>query len=232
MYGDAFGDPPDSEGDLWSAGIGGFLHGYWWYLDVPHDIASVVDITKLEFAAILGNFDTFDVYLPCSSMTTMNDTKICIHADGYAAALGVNKQRVRNKEMSFVHDRLTDSDVFECRRDICTIAHEFGLGNVAADAASRNHSQRVYLLCASLGIRPIQLPPPESVRSLLSDLAQYVRHLSKEEQMQGRTRSNNEDGDQVAFDTARTPTKITTRLSSFRCPRNVYDSSTSVSSPS
>ena len=178
MYGDAFGDPPDSEGDLWSAGIGGFLHGYWWYLDVPHDIASVVDITKLEFAAILGNFDTFDVYLPCSSMTTMNDTKICIHADGYAAALGVNKQRVRNKEMSFVHDRLTDSDVFECRRDICTIAHEFGLGNVAADAASRNHSQRVYLLCASLGIRPIQLPPPESVRSLLSDLAQYVRHLS------------------------------------------------------
>ena len=97
--------------------------------------------------------------------------------------------------------------MFQCRRDICTVTHEFGLGNVAADAASRNHSQRVYLLCASLGIRPIQLTPPESVHSLPSDITQYVRHLSKVEQMQGRTRNNTEDGDQVAFDIARTPTK-------------------------
>ena len=138
----------------------------------------------------------------------MSHTKVCIHADGYAAALNANKQRVKNKEMSFVYDRLTNSTVFQCRKDLCTVTHKFGLGNVAADAASRNHSQRVYLLCASLGIRSVQLAPPESVRSLLRDLAQYVRHLSKVEQMQGRTRSNTEDGDQVALDMARTPTKV------------------------
>ena len=103
MYGDALRDPPKTDTGHWSAGIGGFLHGYWWFRDVPPEVATVVDMTKLEFTAIHGNFHTFDSCLPKKQSRQTERTTICIHCDGYAAALDMRKQRVKEPQMWFLH---------------------------------------------------------------------------------------------------------------------------------
>ena len=158
VSGDAFRNPPTAT-EPWTAGIGGFLHGYWWYLQILAEHAALIDITALEFLAIPGNLECFDSLLPTPRDDT-NTTKVCIHADGYAAALDMRKQRVKCPRMRFVHDEVIKLPSFTRRQKILTILHEFGLGNVAADAASRNHKMRIFALCASLNIRPVQVPVP------------------------------------------------------------------------
>ena len=88
---------------------------------------------------------------------------------------------------------------FVRRQEILTILHEFGLGNVAADAASRDHKMRIFALCASLNIRPVQVPVPPSVVLMVERTAAYTRHLTEVERMQGKACSNNEDGDGPTF---------------------------------
>ena len=70
MYGDAFWEPPHSlrnNTPFWMAGIGGYLHGYYYFFPVPSDEAAVIDITKLEHLAQPGNFLTLD-HLPPRSL--------------------------------------------------------------------------------------------------------------------------------------------------------------------
>ena len=104
VSGDAFRNPPTAT-EPWTAGIGGFLHGYWWYLQILAEHAALIDITALEFLAIPANLECFDSLLPTPRDDT-NTTKVCIHADGYAAALDMRKQRVKCPRMRFVHDEV------------------------------------------------------------------------------------------------------------------------------
>ena len=157
MYGDAYREPPGSQLNItegWSAGVGGFLHGYWYFYQVPPEDAQVNDITKLKHLAQPGNFLTLGHLLPRSL-----NVAIRLHADGLAAAIDIcmAKDRVGNPAMAFVQEALEAIPAYAEVASCCSISHEYGLGNSCADAASRNSRARVYALCASMGVHPVQV---------------------------------------------------------------------------
>ena len=84
------------------------------------------------------------------------------------------------------------------------VSQDYGLGNTGADAASRNHIERVSKLCLAFGIRPIQCTVPGTVDQPIKDAASYAKQVHEaitkrprtdDEQKTGRKYRNTECGD-------------------------------------
>ena len=189
IFGDAFRDPVTRyvqgrpiQGH--KAGIGSFMLGYYYHYEVPDDCADVLVTAVLENLALAGNLINMAPFLP----DVATKTKIHLHSDSLATALDTPKPRVRGSPaMNFVTEHIHALPVYTARKDMLSISHVFGLGNPGADAASRNEIQRIYLICAALGIRPIRVPVQPEFDALVRSTAAYVRSLASAQSLHKRS---------------------------------------------
>ena len=130
---------------------------------------------------------------------------ICLHADGLAAAINMAKRKVSNPAMAFIQDALETIPAYAELYPCYHMAHAYGLGNCCADAASRDHTARLYELCASMSVRPIRVEPPAAFAALVTATSVRIRHLTEVEQALGRRVTTTEEADAVDFGLTRTP---------------------------
>ena len=107
--------------------------------------------------------------------------------------------------MAYIQDALELIPAYKELSPYCHVAHEYGLGNCCADAASRGHTARLYELCASMAVRPIRVKPPAAFAALVTATAARIRHLTEVEQALGRRVTTTEEADAVDFTLTRTP---------------------------
>ena len=113
------------------------MEGYWWFKDVPHEMAVWLDTPELEALVIPANFLVFNIAgcLPSQD----SSMALCIHGDGLAAVKIIQQIRVKNRKMRYIMERTLALQSVKERLQINVISQDYGLGNTGADALSRNH---------------------------------------------------------------------------------------------
>ena len=211
----------DAATDSVPPGMGGFMHGMYWYIALTSEMIRWLHISVLELLA--SGFSCM-IYAD----HTGPEASLELGADALATVTTLVNDSERSEMLTITHHALLGSPHFRRASQNASASQLRGDANLAADAVSRGEWATFFNLCRDLRIRPTQLPVPPECRAILSRVLQaaiargvpvrpnpyvsqptvltadYQRHLS---------RSHREDRS-VARERLRSPERL-----SLLCPR-------------
>ena len=151
--------------DVERAGIGGYLHGYYWFFEVPQADRPLLNIQILEFLGPCLNILTFAATL--SAATAADEgTKILMRTDSLTTALTLTKESMKAPTLVAIYQWLRERPEWEQIARSVLVAHLSGDANPMADLISRQRWEEFFRLCAQVGARPQQVPLPPAVQEL------------------------------------------------------------------
>ena len=198
-------------------GIGGYVHGFYWRIQLPLVILALFHITSWEFlASILTVF--------VASRLGGDSALIAQQSDALLTTFALSKEKSKSDDIRAILHLLLEDPVYEKIAPRLIVDHLGGLGNFASDRVSRGLWEDLRTLADVLQVRLQGLPLNDhelkfflkavmhkarsqhncleveaalarlfNTNQVLTTLAQ--RSLTPTEQFRGSTRSNNEDAD-------------------------------------
>ena len=156
----AFVASADAATDSMPAGLGGFCHGYYWYVPVPAWWISWMHITVLELLATGLNAIILARHFDAAE-------RVVLQSDALATPYSLTRHSEKSAILMEAHrELLADEDY--CRvAERAEVAHLQGDCNPFADAVSRGDWPRFFELCRVSGIVPQEVKVPPKVYQLL-----------------------------------------------------------------
>ena len=141
----------DARRDLPLAGMGGFMHGSFWFWRVEAADAEFLLIPELEFMALCVNIVTFgDVLLAAAAA----GSRIVVRTDALTAALTLPEESQRSPLLVAAYQWLLAQVIFQKLRPHIAIAHLYGDANPFSDYVSRALWRELQRLCVQVGLKP------------------------------------------------------------------------------
>lgn len=200
----------DAAGDgKGSSGIGGYLHGYFWRVAVPHNVLALCHITTWEMLAAAVNILVAARVAGDASLLAMKSDAALVHR-------AIARQKSKSHHIQAILNGLRQSSTYQKVAHRLVEEHVSGDGNTFSDLVSRGLWPEFEELCAALGFKAIPLPltaeetgfltstlesftrsPAElaAVRALTSLGLRHERPLTPTEKGLGKRRRDNSDGD-------------------------------------
>ena len=208
----AFVGSSDAATDSAPPGLGGFMHGYYWYFQLTVEMVQWIHITVLELLAAAFSPAIFTPLIPPRA-------RYLQQTDASAAFAVLGHDGGSSEMLQYASTALYAVPAVVRGLERADVAHVAGYGNGASDATSRSNWPELRAFAVHLRVRLIHLETPPFVSQVLDDVLAYaqrrgipvrsssyrppspalppaaIRLLEDFESMRGRTRANNEDGD-------------------------------------
>ena len=162
----------DAATDSTPPGIGGFMHGYYWYLALTAEMVRWLHISVLELVATGFSTIIYGSMLPPTA-------RLGLGADASATATTFTRQTERSEMLMLSHHEFLGSPKFQAvvaRADLC---HLRGDSNLAADAVSRGNWDVFFRMCRDLRIRPQQVQLPDECKAILHRILGHAIRLGR-----------------------------------------------------
>ena len=176
----------DAASEDLSGGLGGWLHGDWWFIPLTNEDRSIFHITSLELAAAAINIIIFGPRLKGFNTFLYADATTTVHV--------LFENRARSATLQVVHELLLARPEYQALSPTLRVDHIFGEANIFADAASRNRPDVLRALALQIGSIARQIQPPKEAISFLEDIRFRARILQRP-----RTAQELEDAQQRGF---------------------------------
>ena len=164
----------DAATDSNPPGLGGFMHGLYWYLAIDEDVVRWLHISVLELLAT--GFSTI-IFTP--SLPPDPSVRLTQGADASATATTLTRQTERSDMLALTHHALLDDPEFAQSSRRADLGQLRGDANLASDAVSRGEWGVFARLCQNLRLRPVQLTVPQSCLDILQKLLGLAKAAGK-----------------------------------------------------
>jgi hypothetical protein len=151
IYADAATDSP-------VPGMGGCMHGYYWYFPLDAECLVWLHISILELLASALNAITFSVLLPPDSMAVLRSDAL---NTPWVLAAGATRQPA----MRLTHAAILAQPEYSAVASRLLVAHVYGDSNPMADAVSHAEWTRFAAVCRAIRIKPTKLDVPPTCRT-------------------------------------------------------------------
>ena len=157
-----------------TAGIGGFMHGLYWYFGVPDEDRPLLSIPILEFLGVCFNVLTFHHHLSglgagaCALLRT----------DALTTARTLPEQSMRSPLLVAAYQWLIEQDEWLELAPRISVQHCFGDCNPLGDMVSRAKWEDFSRLCKQLGIQPRQVELATKCHTLYARVMETLRDNS------------------------------------------------------
>ena len=155
----------DAATDSSPPGLGGYMHGLFWYLQLTALHIHWLHISVLEMLATGFSTIIFQAQLPPGA-------ELVLGADATATATSLTLHSQRSEMLMTTDQELLGNPAFDEARRRTSLGHLRGDANEAADAVSRAKWETFHALCKRLRIRPTQLAVPDDCHAILSRVLQ------------------------------------------------------------
>jgi hypothetical protein len=149
LYSDA---ATDRESD---AGLGGWMHGLWWSLQLRGQYLSI-SIPALEFIAAIVSLFTFSEHLP---MLNSEQHVLHMRVDALATPIVLTEDAASSRTLMALHSMVLAHPTYESLAPLLATSQVYGVGNELADAASRDDQSRLARLSSQLNVSPTRCEP-------------------------------------------------------------------------
>lgn len=150
----------DAATDSSPPGMGGYLHGAYWYLALSQEMVRWLHISVLELLATGFSTMIFTPTLPPTARLTQG-------ADASATATTLTRGTEKSEMLTLTHHALLDNAAFAASSRRADLGQLRGDANLASDAVSRGEWDIFHRLCRNLRIRPLQLRVPAECHEIL-----------------------------------------------------------------
>ena len=161
-------------GDDDPPGIGGFCHGYYWYMAIPREHIDLVNTPLLEFLAVCGNMLTFHPYI---SSASSSKAAAVFRTDALTTALALPRESLRSPLLTHAFSELHSTHEFQWLRRHAYITHLFGDCNAMSDKISRARWSEFRILCSQLNVTPIALQPADNFLQLYRAVIAFSHNM-------------------------------------------------------
>jgi hypothetical protein len=203
----------DAATDSEPPGIGGFMHGFYWYMAVGVADLEWLHISVLELLATCFNAIVFHRIVG-------ERGRLQLQSDALATPHVLTRDSAHSPAMLSALRRVLDSPAYLAAAEQADVEQIFGAANIAADAVSRALWPRFFALCRQLRVHPVRLDVPTEAALIYSHVLAdarargvrvrrsnavrkealpegYQRFLTEEEMMLGRHVETTEEADAV-----------------------------------
>ena len=160
--------------DVSVPGVGGYLHGLYWYFPVPADDIPYLSIPILEFLGAAFNVIMFYPQLHQLG-SDVAPAWVNLYTDALTTARVLSAESAKSKVIVEAYQHLICSPAWRSLYGRLRVAHVFGDANVLADLISRARWDEFRQLCAMLGVRPQLLELSSGVQELYRVVVQCLR---------------------------------------------------------
>ena len=150
----------DAATDSDPPGLGGFMHGFYWYLALRAIHIQWLHISVLELLATGFSTIIFRRIMPPTA-------ELSLGADASATATTLTLHSETSEALIDAHHVLLDSPAFQAAQSYTSLGHLRGDANEASDSVSRSKWDTFYALCRRVRVRPQQLPVPDDCMNML-----------------------------------------------------------------
>ena len=157
----------DAATDSDPPGMGGWMHGMYWYLPLSAHIIYWLHISVLEMLASGFSAIIFGSRLGSSARLTLG-------ADALATPYALSTDSERSEMLIETHHALLECNEYSRVAPLIQIGHLRGDANLASDAVSRNLRKVVALLSKNLRLRLNNLPVPRACHDVLARVLAYA----------------------------------------------------------
>lgn len=158
----------DAATDSSPPGIGGFMHGFYWYLELSRQMVEWLHITLLELVAAACSPAIFRPLLPPTA-------RMLQQTDATSAYAVLSHDGGSSEMLAMANELLRATPEVMLGLEVADIAHVAGDGNLAGDAVSRSHLDRLRELAMQLRVRLVRLETPPFVHDILTQLVAHAR---------------------------------------------------------
>ena len=163
----------DAASDAEAAGIGGFCHGFYWYMPLPIEAVLYLHITALEFLAMAISMIVFARYV-------RHFERVVLLSDALATPYRLTLGRGKSATLAYAHYLLRMTEEFQLLAPLAECAHLGGDRNLFADAVSRAWWSQLRQLAVQARIRLTELQLLPEARLLFERvLAFEMRRLGR-----------------------------------------------------
>ena len=154
--------------DVTRAGIGGYCHGLFWYVEVPEEDRPRFAIPTLEFLGVAFNI-LFMHALVMPSLTAARGTVLVnLRTDALTTSLTLPDESMRSPALVAAYQALLETTAWRELSPYLRVAHAFDHTNTGADLVSRAKWREFYRFCSQLGVRPSWRAVPAEAGPLYS----------------------------------------------------------------
>jgi len=145
-----------------TAGVGGFMHGLYWYFAVPDADRPLLSIPILEFLGVCFNILTFHAHL-CG---LGGGAHLLYRTDALTTARTLPEESMRSTLLVEAYQWLVAQEEWCDLAPKMSIQHVFGDCNPMSDCVSRAKWDEFFRRCAHLGVRPFAIEITSKCRAL------------------------------------------------------------------
>ena len=162
----------DAATDSSPPGMGGYMHGHYWYLALTSEMVRWLHISVLELVATGFSTIVFGSMLPPAA-------RLGLGADASATATTFTRETERSDMLMLSHHEFLESPRFQAVAPRADLGHLRGDANLAADAVSRGNWEVFFRLCRDLRIRPQQVQLPDECAAILERILGHAMRLGR-----------------------------------------------------
>jgi hypothetical protein len=167
LYSDAASD------DCGGGGLGGWVHGEWWYFKLTSEDKDMFHITVLELIAAGINVVLYgDLLGGC-------DVTLCV--DALSSAQLIAAGHSHSEAMAVVWGVIQETSQYAALKPLLREAHVYGETNVMSDASSREKFQVIRDVAEQCGVAATRIPLPERALDFVNAVRVATRHLRAEQ---------------------------------------------------
>ena len=136
------------------AGIGGFCHGLFWYVEVPEEDRHLFAIPTLEFLGVAFNILFLHTLLLPSLTEARGAVMVNLRTDALTTSLTLPAESMRSPALVAAYQALLETTAWHELSPYLRVAHAYDHTNTGADLVSRAKWRAFYRFCQQLGLRP------------------------------------------------------------------------------
>ena len=159
----------DAATDSTPPGIGGFMHGMYWYLALSAVHVHWLHVSVLEMLATGFSAMIFHPHVPPTAA-------LSLAADASATATSLTLHSQSSEMLAITHHELTSCPAFQRAEPHTELGHVRGDSNELADVVSRGRWDAFFQICKQMRIRPHQLAFTDPCQNVLDRVLQRAMH--------------------------------------------------------
>jgi len=163
--------------DVATPGVGGYLHGLYWYFAVPASDVPYLSIPILEFLGAAFNVLMFYPHLHQLGSASA-PAWVDLYTDALTTARVLAAESAKSTVIVEAYQHLICSPEWRSLYGRLRVAHLYGDANILADLISRARWAEFHQLCTMLGVRPQLLDISAGVRDLYRVVIRCLRERS------------------------------------------------------
>ena len=163
--------------DVTTPGVGGYLHGLYWYFPIPAVDIPHLSIPILEFLGAAFNVLMFYPHV-CQLGSESAPAWVNLYTDALTTARVLTAESAKSTVIVETYQQLISSSEWRSLYGRIRVAHLYGDANVLADLISRARWAEFRQLCVMLGVRPQLLEISAGVREMYRAVIACLRQRS------------------------------------------------------